>query len=48
MEVERDISQLSFSDFSASVDSNDEEKNTFSGNPEIVPEKLWRSAHNLE
>ena len=42
MEVERDISQLSFSDFSASVDSNDEEKNTFSGNPEIVQEKLWR------
>ena len=48
MEVERDISQLSFSDFSASVDSNDEEKNTFSGNPEIVQEKLWRYDLNLE
>ena len=48
MEVERDISQLSFSDFSASVDSNDEEKNTFAGNPEIVQEKLWRYDLNLE
>ena len=47
-EVERDISQLSFSDFSASVDSNDEEKNTFAGNPEIAQEKLWRYDLNLE
>ena len=48
LEIERDISQLSFSDFSASVDSNDEEKNTFAGNPEIVQEKLWRYDLNLE
>ena len=48
LEVERDISQLSFSDFSTSVDSNDEEKNTFAGNPEIVQEKLWRYDLNLE
>ena len=48
LEIERDISQLSFSDFSASVDSNDEEKNTFGGNPEIVQEKLWRYDLNLE
>ncbi len=47
-EVERDVSQLSFSDFSASVDSNDEEKNTFAGNPEIAQEKLWRYDLNLE
>ena len=47
-EVEKDISQLSFSDFSASIDSGDEEKNTRAGNPEITQEKIWRYDLNLE
>ena len=47
-EVEKDISQLSFSDFSASIDSGDEEKNTQAGNPEIVQEKIWSYDLNLE
>jgi outer membrane receptor protein involved in Fe transport len=46
--VEKDVSQLSFSDFSASTDNNDEDKNTQAGNPEIVQEKSWRYELNLE
>jgi len=39
--VERDISQLSFSDFSATSDNSDDDKNTEQGNPDIVQEKSW-------
>lgn len=39
--VERDISQLSFSDFSATTDNSDDDKNTEQGNPNIVQEKSW-------
>ncbi|PDH33333.1 MAG: hypothetical protein CNF02_09085 [OM182 bacterium MED-G28] len=46
--VEKDVSQLSFSDFSASTDNNDEDKNTQAGNPEIVQEQSWRYELNLE
>lgn len=46
--VEKDVSQLSFSDFSASVDSSDEDENTQAGNPEIVQEQNWRYGLNLE
>ncbi len=46
--VEKDVSQLSFSDFSASTDNSDEDKNTQAGNPEIVQEQSWRYELNLE
>lgn len=46
--VEKDVSQLSFSDFSASIDNSDEDQNTQSGNPEIVQEQSWRYEVNLE
>ena len=46
--IEKDIDQLSFSDFSASSDNSDEDKNTQAGNPEIVQEKSWRYELNLE
>ncbi|MDP6535021.1 MAG: TonB-dependent receptor [Gammaproteobacteria bacterium] len=46
--IEKDVSQLSFSDFSASVDGGDEDQNTQSGNPEIKQEQSWRYELNLE
>ena len=46
--IEKDVDQLSFSDFSASTDSSDEDKNTQAGNPEIVQEQSWRYELNLE
>jgi outer membrane receptor for ferrienterochelin and colicins len=46
--IEKDVSQLSFSDFSASTDNSDEDKNTQAGNPEIVQEQSWRYELNLE
>lgn len=46
--VEKDVDQLSFSDFSASSDNSDEDKNTQAGNPEIVQEQSWRYELNLE
>lgn len=39
--IEKDVSQLSFSDFSASTDNSDDDKNTEQGNPDIVQEKSW-------
>ncbi len=46
--VEKDVSQLSFSDFSATVDGGDEDQNTQAGNPEIKQEQSWRYELNLE
>ena len=46
--IEKDVSQLSFSDFSASVDGSDEDQNTQAGNPEIKQEQSWRYELNLE
>ncbi len=46
--VEKDIEQLSFSDFSATVDGGDEDQNTVAGNPEIRQEQSWRYELNLE
>lgn len=46
--VRKDVEQLSFSDFSASVDGSDEEQNTQAGNPEIRQEQSWRYELNLE
>lgn len=46
--VEKDVDQLSFSDFSATIDSSDEDKNTQAGNPGIRQEQSWRYELNLE
>ncbi len=46
--IRKDVEQLSFSDFSASVDGSDEEQNTQAGNPEIRQEQSWRYELNLE
>lgn len=46
--VEKDISQLSFSDFSATLDSSDEDQDTQAGNPDIAQEQSWRYEVNLE
>jgi outer membrane receptor protein involved in Fe transport len=46
--LEKDVSQLSFSDFSASVDGSDEDQDTQAGNPEISHEQSWRYEVNLE
>lgn len=46
--IEKDVSQLSFSDFSATVDGSDEDQNTQAGNPEIAQEQSWRYELNLE
>lgn len=46
--IEKQVSQLSFSDFSATVDGNDEEQDTQFGNPNIAQEQTWRYELNLE
>ena len=46
--VERTISQLSFSDFSATTDNSDDDQDTIAGNPNIRQEKNWRYNANLE
>ena len=46
--VERFVSQLSFSDFMASSDNDDDDQNTLAGNPEIVQEQHWEYSLNLE
>jgi len=46
--IEKQVSQLSFSDFSATVDGSDEDQNTVFGNPGIAQEQTWRYELNLE
>lgn len=46
--IEKQVSQLSFSDFSATVDGSDEDQNTQAGNPGIAQEQSWRYEFNLE
>ena len=46
--LRKDVEQLSFSDFSASVDGGDEDRDTLAGNPEIRQEQSWRYELNLE
>lgn len=46
--VEKSVSQLSFSDFSASSDNSDDDQNVQVGNPEIVQEQSWNYDLNLE
>ena len=46
--VRKDVEQLSFSDFSATVDGGDEDRDTIAGNPDIRQEQSWRYELNLE
>lgn len=46
--IEKQVSQLSFSDFSATVDGSDEDQDTQFGNPDIAQEQSWRYELNLE
>lgn len=46
--IEKRVRQLSFSDFVASTDSEDEDSNTFAGNTDLTQEWLWDYNINLE
>ncbi|MDB4154961.1 TonB-dependent receptor [Gammaproteobacteria bacterium] len=46
--AEKSISQLSFSDFSATTDNSDDDQDTIAGNPNIRQEQIWRYDLNLE
>ncbi|PCI74666.1 MAG: hypothetical protein COB20_14840 [SAR86 cluster bacterium] len=46
--IEKTVSQLSFSDFSATADNSDDDQNTQAGNPEIAQEQAWNYEMNLE
>jgi outer membrane receptor for ferrienterochelin and colicins len=49
--IERDVAQLSFSDFTASAQTGggtDDDQNELQGNPDLVQEKSWRYETNLE
>ena len=46
--IEKTVSQLSFSDFSATTDNSDDDQNTQAGNPGIAQEQAWNYEMNLE
>jgi len=46
--IEKTVSQLSFSDFSATSDNSDDDQNTQAGNPGIAQEQAWNYEMNLE
>ena len=46
--IEKDVSQLSFSDFSVSQDNGDDDQNIQGGNPDVTQEQSWRYDLNLE
>lgn len=46
--VEKDVSQLSFNDFTNNVETFDDDLDELSGNPEIRQEQSWRYELNLE
>ncbi len=46
--AEKDVSQLSFRDFSAGVNPQDDDQNTVAGNPELEQEQTWRYNVNLD
>ncbi len=48
MSVEKDVSQLSFADFSANLNSQDEDRDTLEGNPDLIQEESWRYNANLD
>ena len=46
--AEKDVSQLSFRDFSAGVNQQDDDQDTIAGNPELEQEQTWRYNVNLD
>ena len=46
--VEKDVSPLSFNDFTANTNSGDDDQNTIAGNLELRQEQSWRYGLNLE
>ncbi len=48
MSLEKQVSQLRFSDFSAGTNDRDEDQDTLAGNPELVPEESWRYEVNFD
>jgi outer membrane receptor for ferrienterochelin and colicins len=48
MSAEKDVSQLSFRDFSAGVNQQDDDQDTVTGNPELEQEQTWRYNINLD
>jgi outer membrane receptor protein involved in Fe transport len=46
--IEKEVSQLSFSDFSLSQDNSDDDQNVQGGNPDVVQEQTWRYDVNFE
>jgi len=48
MSAEKDVSQLSFADFSAGTNQQDDDQNTTAGNPELEQEETWRYNINLD
>ncbi|MFT4863183.1 MAG: outer membrane receptor for ferrienterochelin and colicins [Pseudohongiellaceae bacterium] len=46
--AEKDVAQLSFSDFTASIDGSDDEQNAFEGNADLRQTQAWRYLANLE
>ena len=48
LSAEKDVSQLSFADFSAGVNQQDDDQDTIAGNPELEQEQTWRYNINLD
>ena len=46
--LEKDISQLSFADFSRASNDRDDDQDTFAGNPTLEPEESWQAEVSLD
>lgn len=46
--IEKDVSQLSFNDFTANSNEMDDDQDAVAGNPDIRQQQLWRYDVNLE
>ncbi len=46
--IEKDVAQLSFSDFTANTSEGDDDRNALAGNPDLRQEQSWRYDANLE
>jgi len=46
--LEKDVSQLSFADFSRASNDRDDDQDTFAGNPTLEPEESWQAEVSLD
>ena len=46
--IQKDVSQLSFNDFTANVNDSDDDQDAVAGNPDLRQEQSWRYELNLE